>query len=266
MSTPPSEFADLASEAPPRRPAARGERGETPWSPLLRYGMWVVLLAMALADAFGFWTTLIRIIRRDTDLVLAFVVALGIGAVFGAHEVGRLARSRREGRGGSVLWIVAVALSWLGLGLVIAWMRTLQPTSTVPLGSGLLSTPAQSIDVESVQLAALLLILYLLTGALAMTHGYRFGDPRTVEFRAAVRLRERLQREAAERLYSYRLAEQLLTERRGQLARDDEAHERRVEETEALAALLREEARLQQMGHHGDPPTTDGLRSNGRQP
>ena len=266
MSTSPLAGADLRPGAAPRT-SSRRPRGATPWPPLLQYGMWVVLLVMALADAFGFWTTLTRIIRQDTELVLAFVAALALGAVFGAHEVGRLVRSRREARGGSAVWIVVVALCWLGLGLVIAWVRTLQPTSAASVGTGVLATAvASSLDVESLQLAALLLVLYLLTGALAMTHGYRFGDPRTVEYRAAVRVREQLQREAAERLYSYRLAEQLLEERRSQLTRDDEAHERRVEENAALAALLREDARMEQMRHHGDPSITDGLSSNGRQP
>lgn len=121
MTTPPA----TAPEAGAR--SLRRSRGPV-WQMIAIYG---VLAVMALGDAYGFYSVLIGLFLRDSFLVLLLVLALTVGAVTGAHEIGRLARSRREGEDGSNWWIAALAAIWLTVGGVIMWLRAVTPISTV---------------------------------------------------------------------------------------------------------------------------------------
>jgi uncharacterized membrane protein YidH (DUF202 family) len=229
--------------------------------------MIVVLTVMALADAYQFWIALQQIIQRAPYLTLFFVLALVIGAVVAAHIIGRLVRSRREAFGGSVGWIALVLLLWLGLGSALAWIRlhhdsfALESTAT-----GYLAEPVtdSGVDTTSLQMAVLLLILYLLTGAVAMTHAYRFGDPRSAEVRRALRERRRLAAEVARLAHLHRLAEAELRVREADRERDRQQHEREQGMHDSRNNGMRTEADLRTAGHLGDPQATDALTFDGQ--
>lgn len=248
--------------ATPRDPAAEPRRppkiveGEPPW--WRRFGTYVLLLLMAGADAYGFWNTLSLIIKRDTYLVLVFVIALSLGAILVSHQAGRLCRARREGYGASLSWIVMLGSLWLSLGLIIGWIRAFPP-AIAPKATGKLAPIAAATDPDARRLAALLLVLYLLTGVLAMTHGYQNGDPRSAAVRQALRRREEMAMQLAERRYEAELAQGLVTLRAEDLRREEAARRREHEIDQARAVHLQSAARQFTARHVGDPAGTDEL-------
>lgn len=222
------------------------------------FSMLLVLGIMALADAYGFWTTLTKLFKQDTYFLLGFVTALAVGTVAAAHELGRLARSRREGYGGSLLWMTMITAVWLGIGATVMWLRARDPVTGVPRATGSLARSAAPDD-GSWRLAILLLALYLLTGLLAMTHAYQFRDPRSAELRDAQRDRERLARLAAERRYEAFLAKQGLETQQELRRLHTESRDRSVGEKEAWGEQLQAQSAQDIARHLGDPSKTDGL-------
>jgi hypothetical protein len=218
-----------------------------------------VLTLMALADAYGFWITLIKLFQQDTDFLLAFVAAIALGTVAAAHELGRLARSRREGYQGSLIWMAALAIGWLGAGATIMWMRAKNPIADTGAGSGPLATGSGGGDSGSMRVAVLLLVLYLLTGMLAMTHAYQYRDPRSAELRDAEKERERLVRLVAERQYEKHLAEQGLAAQREVSQLHKESRDRRVGEKEFLGHALHEQTAQDIAKHLASPSATSEL-------
>jgi len=209
--------------------------------------MYGVLTVMAFGDGYGIYQTLLSLIQTDTTLVQLFTFALTLGAVAGAHEVGRLVRSRREGRGGHPAWIATLATLWLAVGGGISWLRIMQP-----LGS------SDVAGLEALQFGLLLLGLYLLTGALAITTAYRFGSQRDAELRALLRDRARADRDANDYRHNSERVEALA----GHLT---DERQRRVDEhangdaLEAFGVFLKSAARFRQAEHNGDPRKTDEL-------
>lgn len=242
------------------RPAAGDEpplallRGETP-----RIVGYVLLALMAFADAFGFWITLTRIIQQDTNLVLVFVLALSAGSVAAAHEIGRLVRYRNVVNDGHAGWITVLAVLWLGLGLIIAGIRFYSSTPQRSQSSGVLSGPASSTTSSSTSTAVLLLCLYLLTGALAMTHAYRYGNPIKAEMRRLRRERRRLLAQRLTESHQHRAATgqvQMATEDKSQV-RDQYDRDSGLQPVRDahLHAMSREENAVSR----GDPSATDAL-------
>jgi hypothetical protein len=222
---------------------------------------YLVLVIMASADAYGFWITLTRLIQQNTQLLLFFVGALTVGSVAAAHQLGRLMRSRREGYGGSLGWMLQLGTLWLGLGSTIAWIRTQDSIGNAAAATGALAPQASagSIDHKALEIAVLLLVVYLLTGALAMTHAYRFGDPRTIEIRRMQRERRTLAAEAARLAYEQRLAEGRLSARREDRQREAGQHGREQELTDVHTSQLRQDANQETAIHQHDPAATDAL-------
>lgn len=239
-------------------PAVSGVR-QKPWRKAATYP---VLMVMAAADAYGFWNTLSQIIKKDAYLVLVFVLALSLGAVAVPHVAGQLLKSRMVGFGGSLSWIGVLCSLWLSLGGVMCWLRWSTPTSATGQRSGQLATQvtaAGSKTDNAAHIAALLLVLFLLTGALAMTHGYRFGDPRSPELRAAIEQRAKLERDIAEHRLSVAdalgdLQKNLEDQQR---ARRSRTYEHEIDQ--ARNDELRSQARQFIAGHLGDPEGTDSL-------
>jgi hypothetical protein len=235
------------------------EHRQRPWRKVLTYP---VLYVMALADAFGFWNTLSQVIKSDTTLVLVFVIAMSIGAVAVPHVAGQLVRSRMVGYGGSILWIAVLGALWLLLGTVMCWLRWSTPVNGAVRRSGPLAdkvAAAGSGSGDAMRIAILLLVVFLITGALAMTHGYRFGDPRSPELRAALARRAALERELADHRLSVADAEGdfqkiLEDQRRARRSRtyEHEIHQARTDE-------LRSQARARIAQHVADPEGTDVL-------
>jgi hypothetical protein len=222
--------------------------------------MLAVLTVMALADAYGFWSTLTKLFKRDTGFLFGFVVAIAIGTVAAAHEIGRLARSRREGYGGSLVWMSMLGVAWLVIGATVMWLRAEDPIISGGAATGpLAGAAAGGTDDGSLRVALLLLGLYVLTGLLAMTHAYQYRDPRSAELRDAQRDRERIARVAAERRYEAYLARQGLIAQRDLSRLHREARDRSVGEKEYLGEALHEQSAQDIARHLGNPSATDGL-------
>lgn len=224
----------------------RRSRGPV-WQMIAIYG---VLTMMALGDAYGFYSVLIGLFLRDSFLVLLLVVALTLGAVAGAHEIGRLARSRRDGGDESIWWITTLAAIWLTVGAVIMWLRAVTPISTVDEAAGM----------EEFQVALVLLGLYLLTGSLAMTAAYRFSGPRAAELRSLIREREKAERDASTARDELERSQARLEQVRGERQRDDDQYRAESERIAASGKPLKEHAKLHiAEAIEGGPATTDGV-------
>ncbi|MEV4349478.1 hypothetical protein AB0J83_33885 [Actinoplanes sp. NPDC049596] len=224
------------------------------------YVMLAVLTLMALADAYGFWITLIKLFQQDTDFLLVFVVAIALGTVAAAHELGRLARSRREGFQGSLIWMAILAIGWLAAGATLMWIRVRNPITDSGEASGPLAAPATGgADDSSLWAAALLLVLYVLTGVLAMTHAYQYRDPRSAELRDAEKEKERLVRLVAERQYEKHLAEEGLAAQVEIQHMHRASRDRRVGEKEYLGQALHEQAAQDIAKNMGSPSATSEL-------
>ncbi|WP_127504176.1 hypothetical protein [Actinoplanes solisilvae] len=222
--------------------------------------MLTVLTLMAAADAYGFWSTLTKLFKRDTYFVMGFVAAIALGTVAAAHEMGRLARSRREGYGGSLVWMAALAIVWLGVGSTIVWLRAQDPIISGGNAKGRLAgSVAAGASDDSVRVAILLLALYLLTGLLAMTHAYQYRDPRSAELRDAQKDRERIARVAAERKYEAYLAKQGMLAQQELARLHQESRDRSVGEKEFLGQALHEQSAQDIARHLHNPSATDGL-------
>ncbi|MEU8241766.1 hypothetical protein AB0C07_26240 [Actinoplanes missouriensis] len=231
-----------------------------------RYAAYPVLLLMAGADGFGFWNTLTGIIQRDTTLVLVFVVAMSIGSVALPHEIGRVSRSRQVGYGGSIIWIFVLTVLWLGLGATMWWLRASdRDTSVFGNATGSLAPKATTsaasggFDQEALHVALLLLVLFLMTGALAMGHGFRWGDPRLTEVRAAYRAKAKLFKELSTREFEVEQATGNLNHVRADQVRVTQSRDRDHEIDKSRGDVLRSEARRTAAETQHDPAATDAL-------
>jgi hypothetical protein len=218
---------------------------------------WAVLTVMASADAYGFWNTLSRLIQQDTMLVLGFVVALAAGSVAVAHEIGRLVRVRARAAAG--VWIATLLTLWLALGVTMASIRAFGVGSPAgsrgsgPLASALSSGP----DAGAKALAMLLLVVYLLTGALAMSHAFRVGDPTSVQLSDMRRARRRLLADIAELHHRQRLADAQARLREQDLKRNAELLQQQHDMLDAAARGLQAEVGFESAVTLGDPSATD---------
>jgi hypothetical protein len=211
--SPDGSGASRAGNGPPPAPSA-AEHGDLPWptvdeplldernvpSPARTVMTWALLSVMAGADAFGFWQTLVGIIEKDTMLTAFFVVALTIGAVLVAYQIGRMARRIADGYAGNgVPWLITISCAWLGLGLVAFWIRahpyaaplvTSQDNGVFGDATSTASSGTNSWS-QTWGFALLLLLLYFATGILTITDAWTRESPRvrTVEF-LTLRLRE----------------------------------------------------------------------------
>jgi hypothetical protein len=203
--TPPGDgtetaFGDPQPPAPPGRLERFVERLPQLVRRLVAYGL---LAVMAGADAYFFYNTLAGIIQRGVQYLWIFVVALSLGAILACDLAGRLVRSRRLARGGSLTWIGMLVFIWLTLGLGLAWIRsqTSLAGSALDDESGVLATskaPLAWWQQPQVEVAGLMLVLYLLTGTLTMTFAYLLHNPITPQERDLMALREVASRAALE--------------------------------------------------------------------
>jgi hypothetical protein len=227
-----------------------------------RLAMYPILGVLALADAFVFWNTLIDKIQADTAWLLLFVTALSVGAVAACHEAGRIMRDRHSGQRGSAIWVSVLVGLWLMLGVTIGWIRANQALVPIEVESELVdpeTTSGLALTSTPVQLAGLMFLLYLVTGALAIGHGYRFGNPITRAQRDLVRDRQTFVRELQRLHRARRLAEAEREQGVDDLAREQHYHDLQMERGDALVQQLREAARQRNARAQGDPAATDAI-------
>jgi len=228
-----------------------------------RLPMIPILLLMALADAFVFWNTLVATFQQDTAWLFVLVVALSIGAVAVCHEIGRLMRERHRGYASGLLWASLLASLWLTLGLGIAWMRSRQNFGAPPQVISELDEPTteavSGLASPSYQVALLMLVLYLLTGTLAMGYGYRFNDPRTRAQLALIRDREELVQEKRRIQHARELAELRLALHNENVDLARAFHNGRLNVDAAIEQQLQHSWRKSAAMAQGDPASTDEL-------
>jgi hypothetical protein len=221
-----------------------------------RLVMYPLLGCLALGDAFVFWNTLVFKFQSDTVWTFVLVSALSLAAVTACHESGRILRYRHVGQGGSYAFVTFVMILWLLLGITIAWIR-----ANSPLGfSADIVTPGPlSLTSDSVEVAALMLILYLLTGSIALAHGYRFGDP-TAELRREI---ERTLRNRVRRLRRTQLEQQRAQLHAGsateRAATEVEAERNGVDIMRAVRRQLEQEARTTLAENDASPEGTSAI-------
>ena len=221
-----------------------GDTGR-PWFPV-RSGrldrlMPLLLMFMAFADAYGFWTVLYAILLSDKFFLLVVVVALAFGSVLGAHEIGRLARRRREGYDASLAWIGFLTAVWVGVGSGVAWTRAHQSQQSggVPAGTGTIVIAAPTTNSGSnLTMALILAALYLLTGALAAGYAYRHGNPRAAAAREALARHEQLLRRQVRLRADGDRAARLMKQRGDERERDTQARDDKHDEARAYAPEL----------------------------
>lgn len=247
----------LPSEEDERRPALW--RLSTWPKRLLMYPL---LGFMALADAFVFWNTLVFKLQTSTFWNLIVVTALSLGAVTLCHEAGRMLRYRQEGQGGALSFIVGLVGLWFLLGLTVAWIRAVSPLG---FSGDDEPPPTFSWTSDTVELAALMLVLYLVTGALSMAHGYRFGDP-SAEVQLALERTIRRRTKALRRLKHDQQRAKLHVELAKQRsASAEEAEQRAATIQRAVGLQFEEESRVAQGTNLGSPSATSALHHRRRE-
>ncbi|MGH3887182.1 MAG: hypothetical protein ACRDSZ_11565 [Pseudonocardiaceae bacterium] len=233
------------------------------WMPGIGRRQWltyVVLCLMALADAYAFWATLDVLLGKDKEFLLVLVIALSLGSVYGAHEIGRMARAQRVNPAEyPALLVIGLSVVLLALSGIMFWIRAHQSDS-LPSGRGSLQLSSLSAsDSSSLTFALLFLGLYLLTGVLAAGHAYRFGDPRSADLLEAIRQRRKHNHELVKRTYELRLVEGLLKQKEDEQNQEPRVRDGKYEGIGEWGNALRadkDEAIIEKLG---DPAATDAI-------
>jgi hypothetical protein len=224
---------------------------------------WAQIVVLAAADAYGFKLALEHRVGSAGALLTFFVVALSLASVVAALWVGRLRRRARTGADASAAVTVSLAAAWLGIGVAMFWLRA-SPEPAPDLvggstdfggGASLVADPAAG----GAAVAPLLLGVYLVTGLLAMVHGYFTGDPRQAEVRRAFRILRQAEERLADRVYGRDRA--VGVRKRAQQALEELEDERRrgIEECDAYGDIVLQGVRLRIAMYLADPSSTDGL-------
>jgi hypothetical protein len=224
------------------------------------WATYIVLCLMALADAYAFWTTLDVLLGKDKEFLVVVVVALSLGAVYGAHEIGKMARARRVNAVEyPALLVLGLSVVWLALGGIMYWIRA-HLSDSLPSGTGLFQDSSSSAnDSSSPTLALLFLGLYLLTGVLAAGHAYRFGDPRSVDILQAIRKRRQLNRKLVKLTYQRRYNDDLLQQKQDEQNQEPTVRNGKYEGIGELGSALRAHQIEEIAKNLADPAATDAI-------
>jgi hypothetical protein len=237
---------------------------------------WVLLSIMAGGDAYGFWQVLVVRFARDTNLTKYLVVAIAVASVAAADYIGRLVRRYRDGLSPRVRpWIAFVATAWTCLGITIFWLRAHPPATvggtSAGQSTGVFTNPSATpiaggaANPTDWGVAALLLLLYLMTGAIAITHAFHASDPSEGHRRSAIANWNDAQRSVADNLYHYKLAARRAEEAERALQRveADTSHE---DECRSAGEAVKQRARLILAHHLKSPPGTEAVMGADPQP
>lgn len=254
----------LRQRSRPARPSQQAPKRA--WlSRLRRFPEWLpmvpVLGLLAFADAFVFWDTLSKKFKAHADLVLIFVLALSVAAIAASHAIGRRARRHRAGDRTSIGFIAGLATLWISLGLIVAYIRTQESMSDNDDAFSELDAPTEQAAVATteVQVAALMFVLYMITGLLAMAYGYRFSDQFSRPLRAMLKYRQELNVERARLEKQRHEAELRREEGLNGLESVDQVHAGMDERLQAIEIMLKQSARTVLAAREGDPGSTDEL-------
>jgi hypothetical protein len=161
---------------------------------------WLVLAVMSGGEAFGIWSVLAGRVGGDHGLLIAFFsVAVAIATVAVALIAGQLLRRHREGADRHTLpWIFTFGGVWAAQGLSLFWLRA-HPVAVGNDPSGLQSTT----EPAAWGIAALGLLLYMMTGAIAATVGFASTDKASALWTAF----EDAEKDVADAAYRFHVAD-----------------------------------------------------------
>ena len=263
----------------------RGENEKAAWSepghsdPTLLGGrprsdrIYLFALALAAAADIAAFYQVIQLVL--SDLSSAWVIVLVIGftgtALASAHLIGIMLRDRRAG----AKWIqdfliVIAAVVWLALGVLAFWVRLRSnvgaSSSSLNLSvTGPTGTSAATNVQGTVPGAAMFAGLYAATGAIALIGGYLSHNPLFGAFTRAVREHGRAAERHAGSARRLRIAEAERGFFEAQIAAAERVCDEAVKARLALAAELKQLARLELAKRLRDTSATDAyLESDAR--
>jgi hypothetical protein len=153
--------------------------------------LYLVLVLAMLADVITFNQVVQRLLNEANHAVLPLVLALTATTTWVAHHAGeafaRARRSRKRLRKCLDGW--ALSLVWFALGTGAFFFRLIAPAAVAANSNDSFVTgdSAPTSDGSPALSAVMLLLLYLVTGAIAMTAGYHRPRPEVAQARRAGR-------------------------------------------------------------------------------
>jgi outer membrane murein-binding lipoprotein Lpp len=160
--------------------------------------------------------------------------------------------------------MATLTVLWSALGLAMFSIRASHPLTTSALGTdatGALAGPSggTSSGSSGLPLAIVLLIVYLLTGAVAMTHGYRTGDPAADALRKLLHRRARLIRDLERARHDLTVARGQSRRATQNLDNEEQLHRAEKDTLERVGEEVTADGKHRVAMHQADPSRTDGL-------
>jgi hypothetical protein len=260
--TPPLPVTVAHGVRPPVLLPSQEEEKRGFWARVRRERAWISLAIMAGGDAVGIYVTLVVKLAAQQWLLPFFVLAITVGSVVTAHTMGSLARravnapSRHRW-----WWIGTLAIPWTALGLGIAWLRA---HTSITAGTGFDNQNFAGGDTSRPDwmFAGLILMIYLMTGVVAMTHAYRTSHPNPDPVLGALNLLRRTQEVLADRVYAHHKALEEVADADAELTRlrEDTSH---LDVCTTVGDSVKHEVRLRLAREFGDPPRTEAMLGDG---
>jgi hypothetical protein len=227
----------------------------------------LALLAAAAADIAAFYQVIQLVLG---DLTTAWVIVLVIGftgtALATAHFTGIMLRDRKAGaKWTQVFLIVIAAVAWAALGGLAFWVRLKSSAGTggTALNLSVTKSSAGSGSVADPQgtapAAAMFAGLYAATGTIALVGGYLIHNPLRAAFTQAVREHRLAAERHALSGRRLRLAEVEREFFAGQITATERVRDEAVLARLALAAELKQRARLELAKRLRDASATDAF-------
>lgn len=235
-------------------------------------GAFAVLAVITTADLVLIKGTFNRVLREAEALSWTLGAALTLAAVAASYSAGVLTRkvvaAPRTSRAQTLL-AVALVGGWAALGagmFILRWRAAEFAPQQIVFEGASASVAAGLEDVKEKVLAIVLASVYLATGILAFVDGYKLTNPAAKAMRAARRaIRSLRPRLVAQEGLVARLVENLAIHRHD-LTTIDTARDTALASRTALAAELKQHARVQIALHLGNPAATGLVRPNEADP
>ncbi len=216
-----------------------------------------VVIVAAGADLTAFHQVLSLLFRRSSGLIIWMAVAgFTACALLLAHSAGRLQRDLHERYGRATQsYVQWIGLVWASLGLIAFLVRLF----VHPPQQGTATVTSSSLFTVAVASAFLFLALYVASGLIAAIGAYFVRQPLRARYRKAELVFRHSRRRASRPHARYERATNVLQMHVRNRRNDDFNYAAALELRKALAAGMREYARLRMAAHLQDPSATTGL-------
>ncbi len=249
--------ATLAQDDVPRVPPYRdpSELAGMPTTDLLAIP---VLIVAAGADLAAF-SQMMSLLLPGLTTIKIWAAILGFTAcsLALAHFAGRLYRDRHEGYAqGSGFQLIALAVTWLGLGVVAFLVRfMIAQGSDTTIRQGATTSPHS----EVIGGAWVFLMLHLASGLLTAIAAYTMHHPLRARCRKAAKAYGKARKHMKSSHANYERAFSVLQQHLQVRAREGERYDAALNLRKAVAWEMKERARYLMAGRLQDPSATTGL-------